>query len=255
MYKKMCKTFSLLTFIIGLCFIQYADCRVADNSHLILPQSSRLQGSKSLFNGTIQFPKSINTLPGIRIYWKGYRLTCESDNDSKKATFIIADESPRPTFKILVTENVNVIGEYNVVQYLKVPENAEYNFYICHLEKTAVGAPDPAQKPACPQWQISTFTEKEKPLNNGIIPDDTIIICLNRDYVDIVEGGSSTLLPTVKLRSDLLKIVENEQKLHENAEMLLMSLLDIDTMHAAMTYDIKPNFQRKMIVATLTATA
>lgn len=217
--------------------------------------------SKILYSGSIQFPK-LRKMPNVRIYWKGYRVKCESNDDSKKITFIFADDNNHPSFKVLITESLQFETEQNVVKYLKIQEGLPYKFYSLTLAKTdsileddkniAYGKNIEEDKNNQPKaaWHVHEYRHA---LHNGIIPDDTIIVCLNPDYVEKVEGGDSITLPTIKIRNDLLQFVGSEDNLLQHTDEIFLSLvIDCDAIHTAMQQEVRPKYEQK-IVLTLPA--
>ncbi len=202
--------------------------------------------SKILYSGSIQFPK-LHKLPNVRIYWKGYRVKCECNDDTKKMCFIFADESNKPSFKVLFTESLQFETEQNVVKYLKIQEGMPYRFYSLTLSKADSLLDEEFDKTNQQKsWRIREYRHA---LHNGIIPDDTIIVCLNPDYIDKLEGGDSVTLPTIKIRNDVLQLVGSEAKLHERADELFLSLvMDCDAIHTAMQEEVRPKYEQKMVL-------
>lgn len=203
--------------------------------------------SKILYSGSLQFPK-LHKLPNVRIYWKGYRVKCECNDDAKKITFIFADDSNQPTFRVLFTESLQFEAEKNVVKYLKITDGMPYKFYTATLAKADSLLQEEFDKNVLQKasWRIREYRHA---LHNGIIPDDTIIICLNPDYVDRLEGGDSVTLPTVKIRNDVLQLVGSEEKLHEHTDELFLSLvMDCDAIHSDMHEEVRPKYDLKTVL-------
>lgn len=207
--------------------------------------------SKTVYYGTIQFPMNLHHIPDIRIYYKGYRIKCETNHDTKRASFSIVDENHRSDFKILFTEHLQFeTTEQNVVEYLKVPDQAFYKFFTLNLVKNnpfLEEAEDNESSTQKTKWRIR---ELRKALHNGIIPDDTIIVCIDPNYIEKMSGGNATTLPTIKIRPDLIKFVGSEAKVHQKSDELLLSLvMDFDAIHASLQQEIRPKYEQKMIVA------
>ena len=214
--------------------------------------------NKTLIWGAIQFPKSVTIVPDIRIYYSGQRIKGEINHDLKRVTYAIPDVAHKTLFKILVTDNLEFAAEYNVIKYLKVRENSPYKFYqveltqsnpvLCSFEQQS--GPDstfPSPKTA---WHIREFSNG---LDKGRIPDDTIIICCKASYINCIEGANTTALPTIKIRSDIIQLAGSEKKLHDISDELVLSLLDYDTIHAAMHQEeIRPSTNPKTILAITT---
>lgn len=214
--------------------------------------------NKTLIWGSIQFPKNISAVPDIRIYCSGQKIKCETNQDLKRITFAIPDVAYKTNFKLLITDNLEFASEYNVVKYLKVSENASYKFYqlnlitsiphLCSLEQPF--ELDFNCQPSPKSWQIR---ELRSCLDKGRIPDDTIIVCCKSSYIDHLDGSNATTLPVIKIRPDIVQVVGSEKKLHELSDELIISLLDYDTIHAAMHQkEIRPSTSPKTILAITT---
>lgn len=213
--------------------------------------------NKKMIWGAIQFPKTLTSIPDMRIYYSGQRIKCETQQDIKRVTFAIPDSAQKNQFKILITDNVEFASEYNVIKYLKVRHNTPYKFYLATLIQQTI--------PLCSLEQLDneginsknilTWHIQEYPnaLEKERIPDDTIIICLKASYIERLEGSSETMLPTIKIRSDIVKLAGSEQQLHDQANELILSLLDYDTIHAAMHQEeVHPANNPKTVLAITT---
>jgi len=237
---------------IGAMHIQFLRIPALICMFILVQTAPKLSGypqmaSKVLYSGSIQFPK-MHKLPNVRIYWKGYRVKCECNDDSKKITFIFADDNNQPSFKLLFTESLQFETEQNVVKYLKIQDGMPYKFYSLTLAKADSLLDEYADKNGAPKaaWRIHEYRNA---LHNGIIPDDTIIICLNPNYVEKVEGGDSITLPTIKIRNDVLAFAGSEEKLHQHADELFLSLvMDCDAIHTAMQQEVRPKYEQKMVL-------
>lgn len=214
--------------------------------------------NKTLMWGSIQFPKTVSNVPDIRIYYCGLRIKCEINNELKRITYAIPDVAHKTSFKLLITDELQYESELNVIKYLKVRENASYKFYqldliystpnLCFLEQSL--ETEANCQGSKTSWQIKEFRNV---LDKGRIPDDTIIICCKPAYIDRLETNHSNALPTLKIRSDIVQITGSEQKLHEIADELIISLLDYDTIHAAMHQEeIRPSTNPKTILTITT---
>jgi hypothetical protein len=210
--------------------------------------------AKTVYYGTIQFPMNLHHIPDIRIYYKGYRISCETNNETKRATFSIVDENHRSDFKLLFTEHLQFeTTEQNVVEYLKVPDYATYKFFSLNLIKTNPFLEETEEGSSNGHKTTWKVRELRKALHNGIIPDDTIIVCMDPNYIEKINGGNTTTLPSFKIRHDLVKFVGSEEKIQQKADELLLSMvMDCDAIHATLQQEIHPKYERNMIVALTT---
>ncbi len=214
--------------------------------------------NKTLMWGSIQFPKNIEHVPDIRIYYSGQRIKCEINHDLKRITYAIPDTAHKTQFKMLITDNLEFASEYNVIKYLKVRQNTPYKFFqvdlvrlnptLCSLEQQFDN--DHVTNSQKMNWYIKEYRNT---LDKGRIPDDTIIICCKSSYIDKLESIQETTLPTIKIRPDLIQVAGSEKQLHENADELIISLLDYDTIHATMHQEeIRPSSSPKTILSITT---
>ena len=93
-------------------------------------------------------------------------------------------------------------------------------------------------------WYI---TESSDELDQGKIPDDTIIVCYDPEYVDKLEGGTNIDLPRIIIKDNILELVGSEDKLHELSTTLLLSSLDSDSMHSKIEHEVKQNNQTMLV--------
>jgi hypothetical protein len=214
--------------------------------------------NKTLIWGSIQFPKTVDSVPDIRIYYSGQRIKCETNNDLRRITYAIPDTAHKMNFKLLITDELEFASEFNVIKYLKVRENAPYKLYqidliysaphLCSLEQsceTELNCQNTKKS-----WHIREFRNA---LDKGRIPDDTIIVCCKSSYIERLESINSAALPMIKIRPDIVQITGSEKKLHETADELILSLLDYDTIHAAMHQEeVRPSSNPKTILSITT---
>lgn len=214
--------------------------------------------NKTLMWGTIQFPKNVSVIPDIRIYYSGQRIKCETNDELKRITYAIPDVAHKPFFKLLITDNVEFVSECNVIKYLKVHEGTPYKFYqidLMHSMQHLCSLEQPFESESTNQYNAMSWQIREyrNALIHGRIPDDTIIICCKSSYIDHLENTKASSLPTIKIRSDILELAGSEKRLHENFDELVLSLLDCDTIHAAMQQkEVRPPSNPKTILAITT---
>lgn len=208
---------------------------------------------KTLLWGAIQFPKEIQNIPDIRIYYCGQRIKCESDNDLKRINFAIPDDSQTTFYTLIITDNLEFVAEHNIIKYWKIRKNKPFkSFSLETTSKEKLCSLEDCTDQEQPQigWKILPLN---KDLIEGHIPDDAIIICVNPAYVDCLQSGSTTTLPAIKMRSDLLALVGSENKLHEFADKLLLELINYDTFHEAMrSQELRPACNPKTVLTMTT---
>lgn len=238
--------------IIIITMVGISDCRAA----YIHTQEYFGQNKKMIW-GAIQFPKTLTSIPDIRIYYSGQRIKCETQQESKRITFAIPDSTQKNQFKILITDNVEFASEYNIIKYLKVRHNTPYKFYLATLVQQTIPlcSLEQLDNEGVSSKNILTWHIQEYPnaLEKERIPDDTIIICLKASYIEKLDGSNETMLPIIKIRPDIIKLAGSEQRIHDQANELILSLLDYDTIHAAMHQEeVHPTNNPKTVLAITT---
>lgn len=203
---------------------------------LITSLTTALMGSmeKKLMVGSIQFPKAVQCLEGIRIWCGGKKIKSETDTEGKKVTFSLTTNKYQNYFYMLITEHPgSQMAEDNTIQYLKSHPHHAYKFYSLELLADAT-------------WRIK---ELKTSLETGRIPDDTIIVYYNPDYIEKVNGGNQIELPKIFLKNDIIALAGSEDRLHDQSIELLLSSLDFDTLHDTIKQTVKQDISLKTIVA------
>jgi hypothetical protein len=80
----------------------------------------------------------------------------------------------------------------------------------------------------------------------------TVIVLYKPDFVETLKGGRAFELPTIALRPDLISVVGSENKLHAFSNELLISAIDLDTVHTALAQTIKVDNHRTLIAPPVT---
>ncbi len=201
---------------------------------------------QTIIMGSIQFPRTLENVPPIRIYYAGNKIKGEADHHLSRATFTIPTDRNCTRFYLVISENVQPHTEENLVKFLKIKPNTSYKFY--RLDLVNVPSKDPKRPYASDrEWQIMPMRVNE----HGRLPDYGIIICYNPDFVEGLETGSSLELPTIKIRPDILTLAGSEDALQQLSIEVLLSSIENDLIHASVKSDVKQNYQ-KTIVAMIT---
>lgn len=204
---------------------------------LLLLGSSTLYSivGKKIIQGTIQFPQTVSTLPSVRVYFAGNRLKCETNNITQQITFSLPAEPYQESFFLLITESIEFELEENTVKYLKLPSNQAYKLYKldCLTENTDV------------RWKV---TEISIPVNTGRIPDGTIIICFNPDYIHRLDSGDMASLPSLIVRHDIINILGSEDKLRDLSSEIILKCLEWDTVHGSVHLAVQHSTPCKTLV-------
>lgn len=209
---------------------------------------------KTVFSGTIQFPLTLKKVPDVRVYCAGRKISGELDHETKKVSFAISDYRQRTFFYMVIVNAKNMSYELtapktNTIEYLKINPTEPYKFYAIELvlipEEKTDNVEQKNNATMVYKWLIK---EIELP-QNGRLPDDTIIVCYEPTFVERLDGGSSFEFPKIIVKPDVLKITGSEEKLHQESAKILISALDLDTIHANIRQEVKQFAHPKTIVA------
>ena len=193
---------------------------------------------KKVMIGTVQFPKSVKNAQPMRIYCGGKIISSEVDTETRRLVFSLSEHKYKSYFYLLIAqpEHINFDLEDNTVKSLRLNPDSPYKFYtleyVSHKDKNST-------------WIVKevTLTTETK------IPDETIILCYNPDYIDKLVGGSTIEFPKIMVRDDILNLVGSETALHEQSSKLLLSSLDYDALHQTISYSVKQELRFKTIIA------
>lgn len=214
---------------------------------LILSTVNNASTQKSLFIGSIQFPSTINLVPSIRVYYAGGKIICETDDNSKKVIYSIPEFKQRTFFYLLISHDVEFCSHENTVPFLKLKNNCPHKFYA--LQRIPVES----KKRKRGETAQPEFTWIVKELNlqlpDGRIPDETIIVRYNPEYVETIEGGNAIEFPKIIIKKDILKLVGSENKLHDISNNWLLAAMNTDTIHEATQSEFVANPQAKTVLA------
>jgi len=190
---------------------------------------------KNLFVGNILFPQSVSIIPQICLYQRGTKIQTETDNSGKKIQFTVSENKKHNKLHFLITQYAQPKMENNIVTGLKVGRKQNYKLFRLKFINQN-------------RWNI-----REKKLESErIIPDDTLIIIFNPNYVEKVDGGNSFELPKVLIKENILELAGSEKKLHNEVNELLMASLDLNTLHIKPTSEIKSDHKKKLVIAMST---
>ncbi len=137
----------------------------------------------------------------------------------------------------------------NTVNYLKINPAEPYKFYAIELVLIPEQKDDSSEAKSNSTMVYKWLIKEIELPQNGRLPDDTIIVCYEPQFVERLDGGSSFEFPKIILKSDLLSAVGSEEKLHQESAKMLISALDLDAIHANIRQEVKQFAHPKTIVA------
>lgn len=243
-------------------------------SWLVNAAINNASSASRLALGTIQFPAVVTKIPSVCIYYGGHKLKTTTQESNNQILFSIPKSSSQKKFYLLVTQSIDIgalKGKHdlpeiiNPVGYLRVHKGKPYRLFELSLTESVT---DKESLPGLPQhptdgsqrltdstqmeggtmrWHISECALTTAEMR---IPDPTIVFLYDPCLIDsLITPEDSFALPTIKLKPNILELVGSEQKLHEFSNALLLSALDIDTIHGQLTESVKLDDRRALIAA------
>jgi hypothetical protein len=190
------------------------------------------------FIGSLKFPKNIDSVPTLCGYYKGTRfcLNCAEISQTNKISFIIDESKSCTQIYLLFTSNIVPSGLHNKIYGLKIPTNVSYALY--ELNKIAVCKDN---EECSYSWQID-----EKTLStNRIIPEKTIIILLQPEFIDSIQSIRWNPEDHVVYLPSILISQKHglSDKLEKAAVTLQLASMDLNAIHAPIETKIKRDDQ------------
>jgi len=203
---------------------------------------------QTLFMGTVQWPTTLKKIPSMRFYHAGHQLIGEINNETRQITYTVPESRNIDIVTFIIAEPQNIkplMAEDNTIQHLTIVKNSPYKCFqamrITTDPTTTLGLSNKTSPTE--SWRI----EKRKLHEDGKLPDNALIICCNPDFVDDLSGGNSIDLPTLHICSDILTKVGSEEALHEASDTILITCLNLDTLHTKLTFDVKQHQEKKLV--------
>lgn len=194
----------------------------------------------------IQFPKILKKTPDVYACKSGIRISPDCDKNGNTISFNFLESRDQTHFWLLIIPEVPEFKMVSsgTVDYLRIEPTQNYKFYSLSLElKTTPSRSNRVQQPDY-TW---TINECEIPDKNGRLPEETLIIVYNPDFVDHLAGGSSTELPTIVIRNDILVLNGTEDQFYEKSIEILLSSIDYNAIHAAIEKEVRYDLNSKTI--------
>lgn len=218
--------------VIFFCFI----------TSLLLTTPTNAHNEKRLIVGSVQFPKTIEKLEDICIYYGGKKIGTEVDQEGKRVSFSLSENKYRSFFYLLIID-CRAMGlertENNTIKHLKRLPDWPYKFYV--LELIDEGEQKNEKKAF---WRIKAAQLPE----HGRIPDETIIVCCDPDFIEKVSGGSGLELPKIYIKKNILSLVGSDTQLHDQAIKALLSSIDYNALHSSIKHTVRQDLALKTII-------
>lgn len=207
---------------------------------------------KNVFVGSIEFPNSVKNIPEVSIYKDGLKIKAETESYSKKIRFTISADKCVRTFYLLLAKEINPEIEKNTVKYLKIDVSENYKFYELTIFPSVQSSVNPLTKKEELRENLIWRIQEKKLNDNGVMPDDTLIIIFNPFYVEKLEGGNNLELPKIIIKKDVIQLAGSEKKLERESNELLLTSLDLNILHIDPAATIKHENGKKLTIAMST---
>lgn len=184
------------------------------------------QDPTTLFLGNIKFPKALNHTD-LCLYYKGQKLNTDWDKNNLSAQYSFLESKTSQTLYLLICNNVACHTKLsNTVQHLQLTDE----LYRCyHLQATRIH--DEQQNVTSFSWEC-----EECDLENGIIPDNTVIFLFDPFLIDGLQihtwskNQAMRLIPTINISNNA-----TAQEIVRAMTVARLTAIDIDTIHVKET--------------------
>lgn len=191
----------------------------------------------SMLFGTIEFPRSIKTVPQYEIFYEGQKIKPEVDGN--KLLFNVPINRMMNRFFILFVEDPSYVLkesnstiQQNTIDYLK--SGTAYRVFELHSQGGA--------------WR---FVERLLP-ENLAIPDNTIIVYMPPAYIDKLVGGKGLQLPHVMIKENIMDLLSGSlDALQKKADELSIAAIDLSSFHVPAQEAMWVAGNKRIIVPTV----
>lgn len=180
------------------------------------------QDPTTLFLGNIKFPKKLNQTD-LCIYYKGQKLNTDWDKHNLSAQYSFLEaKTSQSLFLLVCNELAYYTKSNNTVQYLRLT-NEEYRCY--QLQATRLQ--DDQENIVQFSWNC-----QECELENGIIPDNTIILLFDPFLIEGIQihtwnkNQAMRLVPTITISNNATAC-----EIVRAMTIAQLTAIDIDTIH------------------------
>ena len=177
-----------------------------------------------LFMGSIQFPAVFDY--DLCLYYKGQKVSTENSTKDSSVQFSFLESQYAQEVFVLICENVSYETENNTIQNLKIAEGA----YKCYRLQAA-RMYDEHHSITGFSWDIEEYE-----LENGIIPDNTLVFLFNPNFVHglVVHSWKADntlrIVPTIMIHQEVTL-----EQIKRATTIARLAAIDIDTIHTKTT--------------------
>ena len=204
---------------------------------------------QSLIMGTIQFPRDLPSIPGIRIYHSGKIINATPDHENKTLTFSLPRYGQQFKYTILVTRSLDFATTKSdlgtMIDFMRLAAGQDYKMFTLLLVPKCK-EPHEREAKLSYTWRI----KQDLILNREHkIPDDAIVICLDPQWVDTMSGTSELELPTLFIKSNLEQICGSQSIFYDQLAQIVLTAMDSDIYHNRDTKHNIKQLQNRVLIA------
>lgn len=215
--------------------------------------TSALTSAHSFIMGTIKFPKTLASVPMVRIYCGGRIIPCTADLVHKQLAFSIPRINNQFQFNMVFTPYVGFASKAgsseetnqfdNTIEYLRAAHNDNKLFRLALIPKFQEHK---GQGQIVYQWRV---IEDKIVATDDKIPDEAIIICYDPSWVDILPGNNEFELPTIEVKHNVIDLCGSPSKFYEKSAQFLLAAINSDALHDASSNQAVKQVQNRIIIA------
>lgn len=189
--------------------------------------------------GTIEFPRSLKTIPSYEIFYEGQKISTEVDGN--KLLFTIPINRMQQRFFIIFVEKSSFLmkeseefSEQNTIEHLALKEGTAYRIFEL--------------KPFGNSWLCEEYLLP----NNLIVPDNTIFVYIPPMYIDTLTGGNRFELPHIMIKQNILELLGGSiQELQKKADELSIESINFNALHVPVKETVRIAGNKRIVVPTV----
>jgi hypothetical protein len=193
----------------------------------------------SIRMGTIEFPRSLKSIPSYEIFYEGQKIPTEIDGN--KLLFTIPINRIQQRFFIIFMEKPSFsmkesgqCGQQNTVDYLMLNEGVVYRIFEL--------------KPFGNSWLCEEYLLPDK----LIVPDNTIFVYIPPLYIDTLVGGNRFELPRIVIKHNILELLGGSlEELQKKADELSIEAINFNALHVPVKETVRMAGNKRIVVPTV----
>jgi hypothetical protein len=193
----------------------------------------------SIRMGTIEFPRSLKSIPSYEIFYEGQKIPTEIDGN--KLLFTIPINRMQQRFFVIFMEKPSFLiketgfcGQQNTIEYLMLNENVSYRIFEL--------------KPFGNSWLCEEYLLPD----NLMVPDNTIFVYIPPMYIDSLVGGNRFELPRIIIKQNILELIGGSlEELQKKADELSIEAINFNALHIPVKETVRIAGNKRIVVPTI----